>query len=412
MTDARVTQGAIEVLFSFISPELRVTQGAAEVLFTPPSPNIRMTQGAIEVLHNDTAPAPGPPFPEDAGSVRNTQAPFLVLTEGSADTRITQSVMLALFLPGAATRVTQSIFLLPTEFEADTRVTQSMHLAVVDQVNCLTRWAQTWTITRTDGEVFAFTSLDRDLIYRGVTHKACDSLSSTATEMSSALGSTGSMELSGIISDSSITEIDLYNGLFDGALVEIWVVPWSNSGGEIPFRLLAGTLGDVSQGVTGFTAEIVTPGATMQQKPLLDVYTPGCRYKLGDTRCAFDLPTLEVTGVVTQLTIPTSPNSASKRVFIDSTRTEVLGFFDLGEVTWTSGDNIGISSEIKSFDGTAFVLWSALLKRIQIGDTYTALPGCDKTIEVCKTKFDNFVNFGGFPDVPGQDKVQQTPDSH
>jgi uncharacterized phage protein (TIGR02218 family) len=48
---------------------------------------------------------------------------------------------------------------------------------------------------------------------------------------------------------------------------------------------------------------------------------------------------------------------------------------------------------------------------IQLGDEYEARPGCDKTPETCKTKFSNFANFGGFPDVPGRDAISKTPDS-
>lgn len=343
--------------------------------------------------------------------IRATQIPILALGDVVPDSRITQSSFLVLSDVSPTARVTQLLALSLIEVIPDIRITQIPILVLADHVPCITKWAQTWTITRTDGQVFAFTSLDRNLTYRGVVHKSCDSLSSTATEMSSSAGSTGSMELAGLISDSSIKDIDLFNGLFDGANVEIWLVPWEDVGGEIPVRLLEGTLGDATQGLNGFVTEIITPGATMRQKPLLDFYTPGCPYKLGDSRCGFDLDTLEVTGSVTGLTIPNSPNSANKRVFIDSSRSEADGFFELGEVTWTSGDNNGLSVEVKDFTGTTFVLWRSLLKPIQIGDTYTAKPGCDKTVETCKTKFNIFVNYGGFPDVPGQDRIVQTPDS-
>ena len=410
MTDVRVTQGTIDVLYGPPRPTVRVTQGAIEVLYTAPRPDIRVTQGAVEVLYSFTAP-PGPPYTEDAGAVRTTQSVVLAIGEVEADARVTQSAVLAVILPAPVARVTQSPVLVVAQFDADVRVTQSPVLVVADVVECLTRWAQTWTISRTDGVVFAFTSLDRDLVYRGVTHKACNSLSSTATEMSSSLGSTGSMELNGIISDDSIKDVDLFNGLFDGAFVEIWSVPWESATNEIPFRLLAGTLGNVSQGSVGFEAEIISPGATMQQKPLLDVYTPACRYKLGDERCLFDLDTLEVAGSVTSIPEILAPNSAKRRIFVDSGRTEDDRFYEFGELTWTSGDNIGVTTEIKDFSGGRFTLWRPLINRVKVGDTYTALPGCDKTAETCKTKFDIFINFGGFPDVPGQDRVTATPDA-
>lgn len=349
--------------------------------------------------------------PEAASDVRDTQSAFLVMSEGTPDTRSTQSSFLVLFEDAPDTRATQSPLLVLAQFLADTRSTQTIALAVADVVDCLTKWAQTWTITRTDGQVFAFTSLDRDLTFRGVVHHACDSLAATATEMSSALGSTGSMELQGLISDSSIKDTDLFNGVFDGAFVEIWSVPWENTGGEIPFRLLAGTLGDVTQGTVGFTAEIISPSATLQQKPLLDTYAPGCPYKLGDERCGFDLDTLEVAGAATSLPSVTAPNSGARRVFTDSSRAEADGFYEFGELTWTSGDNVGVSSDIKDFSGGTFTLWTAALNNVQIGDAYTAKPGCDKTVATCKTKFDIFVNYGGFPDVPGQDRILSTPDA-
>lgn len=327
------------------------------------------------------------------------------------DSRITQSALLALYEDSPPIRVTQTPALVLALFDTDIRTTQVPVLVLADHVECITKWAQTWTITRTDGQVFAFTSLDRDLTFRGVTHKACDSLLASATEMSSALGSVGSMELAGLISDASIKDEDLYNGLFDGADVEIWVVPWENSGGEIPFRILAGTLGDVQQGLNSFSAEIVTPGATMKQKPLVEIVTPGCRYELGDTRCAFDLSTLEVSGSVTGAQAQATINAGNRRIFMDSARTEDARHFEYGEVTWTSGDNVGLSTEVKDFAGGTFTLWTPVLHRISIGDTYTARPGCDKTAAVCKAKFNNFVNYGGYPDVPGQDRISKTPDA-
>lgn len=294
---------------------------------------------------------------------------------------------------------------------ADVKVTQLSVLALADHVSCVTKWAQCWTITRTDGQVFAYTSLDTDLTFRGVLHKACDSLSATATEMSAALGSVGNMELVGILSDTGIKDEELYVGLFDGAEIEVWMVPWENAGGEVPFRLLAGTMGDIRQGLQGFNAEIITPGATMQQKPLLEVVTPSCRYELGDSRCTVDLDALTVSGSVTSLTIPTSPNSTARRVFVDSTRTEADGFFNLGEVEWLTGDNAGVISEVKDFTSKIFTLWDALLHPIQVGDTFDARPGCNKVEGTCKDAFDNFDNFGGFNFVPGEDRLSQTPDA-
>lgn len=43
------------------------------------------------------------------------------------------------------------------------------------------------------------------------------------------------------------------------------------------------------------------------------------------------------------------------------------------------------------------------------GDTVTAYAGCDRTFETCKDKFDNRVNFSGFPWIPLDNPVTQLP---
>lgn len=348
--------------------------------------------------------------------VRITQAPFLVLSAADSDARITQSAVLVLgeLMEAAPTRITQVATLALVGFDAGIRVTQTAILVLADQVNCLTKWAQIWTITRTDGEVFAFTSHDMPITFRGVVHSPCDSLSASAVELSSLTGSTGSMELMGIISDTSVTEADLYNGLFDSATIEVWMVPWDNENGDIPFRLIAGQTGKLSHGVEGFEFEVLANATKLKQKSLIDVYTPGCRYNFGtqnDPRCPVDLTTIDVTGSVTGLAVPNAGTSSTRRIFTDSSRTEADGFFEFGKVTWTSGANIGVVSEVKDFNAKTFVLWNATLTPIAVGDTYTATPGCDKSRTDHLAFNANMIDYGGFEDVPGTDAVLQTPDA-
>jgi hypothetical protein len=47
---------------------------------------------------------------------------------------------------------------------------------------------------------------------------------------------------------------------------------------------------------------------------------------------------------------------------------------------------------------------------IQIGDTFSAVAGCQKRLaEDCGTKFSNVVNFGGEPHLPGIDALTSPP---
>jgi len=47
-----------------------------------------------------------------------------------------------------------------------------------------------------------------------------------------------------------------------------------------------------------------------------------------------------------------------------------------------------------------------MLNLVQVGDVFTIYPGCQKRLQQdCITKFSNGINFGGFPYLPGIDKM-------
>ena len=68
---------------------------------------------------------------------------------------------------------------------------------------------------------------------------------------------------------------------------------------------------------------------------------------------------------------------------------------------------------VRSWDaatGTLSLFLPALYS-IQAGDAFTIRPGCDKTFQTCQAKFDNALNFRGFPHVPGNNQVLSYPDA-
>lgn len=267
-------------------------------------------------------------------------------------------------------------------------------------VPCTTRWAQVWTIVRLDEEVFRFTSKDTDLIWQGETYQSCDSLVPSASEAVSEVDAAGTMDLSGAIGADGITAQALYAGLFDGAEVEAWLVPWQGEGS--PKLLLSGTFGSVEQGETGFKVELVGDGAKLMQTPLVRLLTPGCWKQFGDRFCQKDLGPLTVTGTV--------DSGQGQRNFTDAARAEAAGYFSRGRVTFTTGDNAGVSAEIKDHaTGGVFTLWPRLPFAVDAGDQYSMTPGCTLLTEASGgtngcTAWANEVNYGGAKNVPGGDK--------
>jgi len=90
------------------------------------------------------------------------------------------------------------------------------------------------------------------------------------------------------------------------------------------------------------------------------------------------------------------------------------GFFDYGLITITgevdsptTSKNIGLSREVKSYVPGQWTLQEPFPYPLSGTEFYTMIAGCDKTFPTCRIKFDNVLNFGGFPFVPGQDSLME-----
>lgn len=84
------------------------------------------------------------------------------------------------------------------------------------------------------------------------------------------------------------------------------------------------------------------------------------------------------------------------------------GYFTFGMVTFTSGGNIGLSMEVKSYVPGLVELQLPMPYPINVGDAYTITKGCGKRFnEDCRDGFNNVVNFRGEPHIPGQDQTIQ-----
>jgi uncharacterized phage protein (TIGR02218 family) len=94
--------------------------------------------------------------------------------------------------------------------------------------------------------------------------------------------------------------------------------------------------------------------------------------------------------------------------FTDTSRSEASGYFAYGTVTFTSGANQNIAREIKRFDAKTFTSFQPWPYPIAVGDSYSAVAGCDKTLASCIGTFNNAVNFRGEPHVPGTDAMLET----
>jgi uncharacterized phage protein (TIGR02218 family) len=206
-------------------------------------------------------------------------------------------------------------------------------------------------------------------------------------------------EALGVLSAAAVTEEDLIAGRFDGADVRAWLVNWADV--AVRQLLFRGTLGEVVRSGGAFRAELRGLSEGLNQ-PQGRAYQKTCSAILGDRACRFDLatPGYSWEGAIGAI--------ADGRMFrLPGAEMQAAGFFDRGRLRVLSGAAAGLVGLIKRDTlGTGertVELWDRLGVMPLTGDQVRIEAGCDRLASTCKEKFRNFINFQGFPHVPGED---------
>lgn len=261
-----------------------------------------------------------------------------------------------------------------------------------------TNLATLWKITRQDGLVQGFTNYDQNLTIDGLTYKAATGFNATAFSQDNTLA-VRNLDIESVLSSDGITEADLAGGKYDYARVDVflcrWDIPPSSLFLNPPEHILMvrGIIGEVSMSDRRYKAEVRSFAQLLQQK-VSTVTTKECRAVFGDSKCTKDL-----SGLTDNLTIT---GVTDKRQFtVNSSRAN--GFYSLGQITLTSGSNSGIKAMVLSYSGGIIQLFESLPYSLAIGNTLTAVAGCNKTIAAC-VSFGNILNYQGEPHIPGEDK--------
>jgi uncharacterized phage protein (TIGR02218 family) len=240
-------------------------------------------------------------------------------------------------------------------------------------------------------------SADEDITFEGNLYKAADSfgLSSSEEEVSSTKSNLG---LIGIIEDQQISATRINNGVFDNAIIEIFILEKDNLEAS-KITISKGYLSDLQIDGDSFTFDI-KPISSRLKTNIINIYSPTCRAKLGDSKCAKDLTSYRSTGSVSEV-----DTSNPRLKFSDDSRAESAGYYNYGTIKFTSGDNIGKKFEIKKYKTPEIELLLPTYEEIKIGDEYEITAGCDKRFSSCVDKFDNAINFRGEPHIPGNEKI-------
>lgn len=131
----------------------------------------------------------------------------------------------------------------------------------------------------------------------------------------------------------------------------------------------------------------------LTQKMPLNLFQAPCIHTLFDFGCQLVEQDFAASGTAAAGTTTAALVAAAPMTALGS------GTFTLGKIEMTSGLNEGFRRTVKSSDGVMFSLMNPLPFDVQVGDTFDAFSGCDKTFAAC-TAFGNQGNFGGELFIP------------
>lgn len=255
-----------------------------------------------------------------------------------------------------------------------------------------------WDITRTDGTIMGFTDHDVELAFDGVSYRADTGLSAMALQQTTGMA-VDNTEALGALRDGAIREEDIEAGRYDSAAVRAWLVNWADvAQRQLLFR---GTIGEIRRFGEGFEAEL--RGLTQPLNlPYGRAYQKPCTAVLGDKACGVDLK-------APQFSVSTTAVEVVDRQVFDFNGLEGFepGWFQSGRLIVESGAAEGLVGMIKrdlSEDGLRRIeLWHPLRAGLVAQDVLRLEAGCDKRVPTCRGKFNNLLNYRGFPDIPGDD---------
>lgn len=272
------------------------------------------------------------------------------------------------------------------------------------------RLCKIWRIERTDGVILRFTEHDRDLVVDGETFLATASFDPSSIKVNADL-SVSDMDVQGAFDSSYITAEDLLAGRYNAAAFWVAECLWDDTA-EGKDVLKFGWIGRVKEAGGKFVAELLDPSSRLQHN-IVSAYSPSCRATLGDARCGVDLSQYTETAAVGSVT---SRKVFSANVALAPTVQTSLpdgitfgSFWKAGVVTFTTGANAGLSMDVYDVYGDEINLMLSMPFDIAPGDEFTITAGCEKSLEMCRYRFSNVLNFRGEPHAPVTDDMIKGP---
>lgn len=167
---------------------------------------------------------------------------------------------------------------------------------------------------------------------------------------------------------------------------------------QVPGELVAHWKGRiVSARVEGvrITLQAESLFTAMRRQGVRARYQRVCRHVLYASGCRLDIADFEIAGTATtrsglQITVPEAAEQPDGWYRGGVLRHAGVPGFVIGHV----GATLKLAGRMPALE--------AAIDDPEVTPTVAIAPGCDLRRDTCATRFDNLLNFGGFPDIPGR----------
>jgi len=198
-------------------------------------------------------------------------------------------------------------------------------------------------------------------------------------------GGMGSMELAFAHSDGgTIDTFELNTGFWDGATVQMYLVDRS-SATTLGDALFTGIIDTVSLDLIGSRGSFDIRGLTAQGEAFIQTFQPMCRTDLFSSLCQLNENDFDHAGTVGTILDRFNVTIAGLGA------PPADGWFNQGTFITESGFKGTIANWVQStLKLTTYQ--PVCMSRLTAGEDITLYPGCDKTAETCRVKFNNRIN--------------------
>ncbi|WP_288404541.1 DUF2163 domain-containing protein [uncultured Acinetobacter sp.] len=260
--------------------------------------------------------------------------------------------------------------------------------------------ADLYTITTIQNDIYRYTNYDFDLIVAGELYYSDGPIISRDGITLSLGVEVDNLSITIDVTDEETFESlrivqAFHNGQMDGARFKLERIfmdastPTDTSVGTI--KLFEGRIIEPEFDRNTIQASVASDLDELNVQMPRNLYQPSCSNTLFDHACGLNRENYALETVI-------AAGSTASRILCDIHQPQ--GWFTQGVIEFLEGGNKGLKRTVRLHELDVLLLTLPLLENPEVGQTIKVYPGCDKRLETCQNRFNNFARFRGAPFIP------------